>query len=839
MKYIQLADMKKTLIIIILALLQIPAAEGWSAVPEARQRLLFDYKWKFIQSDVNGADTPGFNDTNWRILNLPHDWSIEGEFKQDAVTKGQGGYLPTGIGWYRKHFNLTSIGKGQQFRIEFDGVYMNSDVWINGHHLGKHPYGYTSFSYDLTPYVAKGENIIAVKVDNSLQPNSRWYSGSGIYRHVWLTITGPVHISQWGTYITTPVAEPSSATVAVHTSIENNLKIVKSLILRSEVINGSGKKVAVVETPVTIASNGKTDVEQTIRIEAPELWSLETPSMYTLNSIILEGTKPVDNFISEFGIRKIEYDTDKGFFLNGKHIKMNGVCLHHDAGCLGAAVPEQAWVRRLQLLKEMGCNAIRTSHNPPASEFLDLCDRMGFLVMDEIFDEWVEKKGQIGFGYHIYFNEWWKSDLLSMIYRDRNHPSIIIWSAGNEVPDQVAESGSEVMRMIAETFHKEDPTRPVTQANDRIAAGDGPAKLPFLELQDIVGYNYVDRWNERRELYYSVDRHDHPDWKMIGTENVSVGGLRGQYSLLADQSDRRPGRSRDYRLGMIQAEQLWKFTSVNDYVIGDFMWTGIDYLGEAMWPNKNSGSGVIDLCGFPKDGYYFYQSQWTSKPMVHLLPHWNWAGHEGQVISVIAYTNCDTVELFLNGRSFGAKSYVFPQQGHSGGWNSWARPYIAPTTSDLHLSWDVPYEAGILKAVGKKNGKIVSEVVQTTSKPSAIRLLADRKEINADAHDIVNIKVEIVDENGLVVPDANNLIEFKVEGEGVLIGTDNGNPQDKTQMKSKQRNTFNGLELAVIQSTEKSGNILITAVSDNLKDGVLQIVTHKPDDAANTINNVH
>jgi beta-galactosidase len=452
---------------------------------------------------------------------------------------------------------------------------------------------------------------------------------------------------------------------------------------------------------------------------------------------------------------------------------------------------------------------------------------MGFLVMDEIFDEWVEKKGQVGFSYHIYFEEWWKSDLISMIHRDRNHPSIVIWSAGNEVPDQVIETGKEIMRKLAETFKKEDPTRPVTQANDRIAAGDGPAKFPFLELQDIVGYNYVDRWNERRELYYSVDRHNHPDWKMIGTENVSVGGLRGQYSIASDKSDRRPGRSRDYRLGMIQAEQLWKFTAVNDYVIGDFMWTGIDYLGEAGWPNKNSSSGVIDICGFPKDGYYFYQSQWTEKPMVHFFPHWNWAGYEGKVISVIAYSNCDTVELFLNGKSFGAKSYVFPQQGHTKSWNTYSRPYIAPTTSDLHLSWDVPYEPGTLKVVGKKGGQVVTEEVRTTSAPAAIRLSADRKNITADAYDIVNVKVEIIDENGSVVPTANNAIEFKVEGEGVLIGTDNGNPQDKTQMKSKQRAAYNGLALAVVQSTEKSGNIRLTAVSEGLKDAVLQVVSSR------------
>jgi len=817
--------MKNLTIILSIVLIVTGNLNASSKKPDDRQRLLIDLNWKFIQSDVNGAQEPKFNDSNWRTLNLPHDWSIEGEFKEDAITKGPGGYLPTGIGWYRKHLNLSSVGKDLQYWIEFDGVYMNSDVWINGQHLGKHPYGYTSFYYDLTPYIKKGENIIAVKVDNSAQPNSRWYSGSGIYRHVWLNIAGTVHIDQWGTYITTPEINSSSAKVSVRTSIVNHFKIAKNLILKSVVLNESGKEMASLETPVSVAS-GKTEVEQTITIQSPSLWSIDTPVLYTLRSSILEGTKVIDDFISTFGIREIEYDKDKGFLLNGKHIKMNGVCLHHDAGCLGSAVPEQAWARRLQLLKDMGCNAIRTSHNPPDPAFLDLCDRMGFLVMDEIFDEWVEKKGQVGLSYHIYFEEWWKSDLLSMIYRDRNHPSVVIWSAGNEVPDQVVENGSDVMRKLAETFHKEDPTRPVTQANDRIAAGDGPAKLPFLELQDIVGYNYVDRWNERRELYYGVDRHDHPDWKMIGTENVSVGGLRGQYSIGPDLSDKRPGRSRDYRLAMIEAEQLWKFTSVHDYVIGDFMWTGIDYLGEAGWPSKSSSSGVIDLCGFPKDGYYFYQSQWTKKPMVHLFPHWNWTGHEGQIISVIVYTNCDTAELFLNGKSFGSKSYVFPQQGHSKSWNGYVHPYIAPTTSDLHLSWDVPYEPGILKVVGKKDGKIISEEVRTTSKPSSIRLSVDRTEINADARDIANVKVEIVDENGLVVPDANNLIEFNVEGEGVLIGTDNGNPMDRTNMKSKQRNAYNGLALAVIQSTGKTGNIRITAASSGLKEAVLHVLSN-------------
>lgn len=801
----------------------------------ARQKLLMDYSWKFMQSDVEGAKESSFDDSKWKIVNLPHDWSIEGEFKKDAATGGAGGYLPTGIGWYRKHFILPAIQKGEDYWIELEGVYMKSDVWLNGRYLGNHPYGYTSFYYDLMPFIKQGENVIAVRVDNSLQPNSRWYSGSGIYRHVWLNIAGPVHIAQWGTYITTPAVDSASATIVVRTAIENTLMTASNIVLRSSVVDESGKEAATVETPVSVAPSGKTEADQTLKVIFPSIWSIESPSMYAMKSKLLDGTEVIDSLLSPFGIRKIEYDKDKGFLLNGKHVKMNGVCLHHDAGCLGAAVPLQAWVRRLQLLKEMGCNAIRTSHNPPTPEFLDLCDKMGFLVMDEAFDEWEIAKGQVEYGYHVYFKDNWKSDLLSMIHRDRNHPCVVLWSAGNEVPDQGVDSGKVVLRELLDTFHNEDPTRPVTVANDHIADPTFPAKPDFLEMQDIVGYNYVDRWGIRRELYYSMDRQNHPNWKMIGTESVSIPSIRGVYLLPPDITSDPFARFMDYRTNMIEAEQLWEFVSMHDYVVGDFMWTGIDYLGESRWPNKSSSSGVMDLCGFPKDGYYFYQSQWTDKPVLHLFPHWNWAGHEGQIIQVIAYTNCDSVELFLNGKSFGIKSYVFPQQGHAVAWYRYAHPFINPTTSDLHLSWDVPYEPGTLKAVGKKDGQIVVEKIHTTSEPAAIRLSADRTEIEGDGEEIADVKVEIVDKDGWVVPNAGNLLEFNVEGEGRLAGTDNGNPRDTTSMKSKQRRAFNGLALVVVQSTRKPGTIRLTASSESLKSAVLQIVSHEADNAPVTV----
>ena len=716
--------------------------------------------------------------------------------------------------------------KGQNIWIEFVGVYMKSDVWINGRHLGTHPYGYTSFSYDLTPYIRRGENLIAVRVDNSLQPASRWYSGSGIYRHVWLNIAGPVHIAQWGTFVTAPAIDSSSAELRIRTSIQNALEGTRSVIVRSVVTDAAGEERGTTETPVRLEAAGAVNVEQAVRIASPSLWSVDTPSLYALHSYVLEEGRIDDNLVSPFGIRSVVFDRDRGLLLNGRHLKMNGVCLHHDAGCLGAAVPEQAWRRRLHLLKDMGCNAIRTAHNPPAPEFLDLCDSLGFLVLDEAFDEWEIKKGEAEYGYHVYFDECAQSDLVSMIHRDRNHPSVVLWSAGNEVLEQGARTGPDVLRKLLETFHKEDPTRPVTVANDRIADVDYPATPQFLELQDIVGYNYVDRWLRRRELYYSVDRHDHPEWKMIGTENVGIAGVRGRYTV-NDLPQAQAGRSTfslDYG-AIIRAEQLWRWTRVNDYVIGDFMWTGIDYLGEARWPEKNSSSGVLDMCGFPKDGYYFYQSQWTDRPMVHLFPHWNWVGHEGQVVPVIAFTNCDTVELFLNGKPFGAKSSVFPQQGNSGGWNKFDKPFVAATTSDLHLSWDVPYEPGTLKAIGRRNGRSVTEEVHTTSGPASLRLSADRREISADARDIADITIEIVDEHGFIVPDANNRIEIRIEGEGTLAGTDNGNPRDKTQMQSPVRDAFNGLALAVIRSTEHAGTIRVTAISGDLKAATLDIVS--------------
>ena len=489
-------------------------------------------------------------------------------------------------------------------------------------------------------------------------------------------------------------------------------------------LDANGQIVATANANKTIRAGGEFEFDQSIELAKPQLWLPENPYLYRVHSLVQSGGQIVRRLRNALSASATSTnDVDRGFLLNGQPVKMLGMCVHHDGGSVGAAVPEGVWERRLQLLKDMGCNAIRMSHNPPAPELLDLCDRMGFLVMDEAFDQWLISKTREDYSH--YFKDWSIKDLTAMLHRDRNHPSVVIWSVGNEIPEQTQTNGAAVLRPLVETCHREDPTRPVTSACDNVFTDSASATPEFLNLLDVVGYNYVDRWGSRRETFYSDDRHEFPQRKMVGTEDVCVGGVRGSYNFgPAGPASSARGR---YTMSMIRAEQLWKFVRVHDYVTGYFMWTGIDYLGESRWPNKSASSGVLDTCGFPKDGYYFYQSQWTTKPMVHLFPHWNWKGREGQVIPVVCYTSCDTVELFLNGKSFGAKSLEFPRQGTAGGWNRYARPQVSVTTADLHLSWDVPYEPGTLKAVGRKNGQVVcEEEIRTTGEPAAIALSVDR-----------------------------------------------------------------------------------------------------------------
>ncbi len=801
---------------------------GQNSSPRIREN--FDQSWKFVKGDPAGAQDFGFSDAAWKILNLPHDWSIEGPFNEKEAADGNGAYLPAGIGWYRKRYLVPSSQKDRRITIEFDGIYQNSEVWINGHYLGKRPYGFVPFFYEITPFVHFGsENVVAVRVDNSHQTNCRWYSGSGIYRHTHLLSTNALHVAYWGTFVTTPRVSNDAASVQIKTRIRNDADTIARCTLVTAVVDDEGKTVQTETATQNVAANDEYELVQQIQIQKPHLWSVHDPYQYKIHSTVREGDHVVDEYDTPFGIRDAVFDVDKGFLLNGEHVKLNGVCLHHDAGCVGAAVPERVWERRLEILREMGCNAIRTSHNPYSSEFLDLCDKMGFLVMNEAFDEWKVPKGQIGpNGYSNYFDEWYERDVTNFIRRDRNRPSVVVWSAGNEIGDQSEADGAVTLQKLLRVFRREDPTRPVTAGCDRIMSEplSNRVRPEFLALLDIVGYNYVDRWRDRTDKYYSIDRTAYPQRRFIGTESDSMCGIRGDYRGLFPGETPfgfpylKRGRNLDVEL-------LWQFVCTYDYVAGDFMWTGIDYLGEARWPMKAASSGVIDTCGFKKDGFYFYQSQWTDKPVLHLHPHWNWKGREGQFVSVNCYTNCDTVELFVNGKSVGVKGYEFPRLGMEGIYGKYpARVNAIRTTSDLHLDWDVAYQSGTLKAVGTKDGRVVAtEEISTTGDPVAIGLSLDRQVISADHRDVAHVMIQILDGENRAVPTAGNEVTLVLEGEGTIIGMDNGNPESHEDYQSNRRKAFNGLCLAIIRSTNTPGQIRVRATSPSLAEASATLTT--------------
>jgi beta-galactosidase len=649
---------------------------------------------------------------------------------------------------------------------------------------------------------------------------------------VWLVTTNRLRIDYLGTFVTTPRVSEKATVVQVRTRLRNDTPASALCTLITTVRDRDGKAAGSVESSQEVAAGGEHESVQQVKLEQPSLWFVESPYLYTSHSEVRRDGREVDRYETPFGIREIAFDADRGFLLNGRRVKLNGVCLHHDAGAVGAAVPERVWERRLEILKEMGCNAIRTSHNPFAAEFLDLCDKMGFLVMDEIFDEWKVPKGQIdGFGYSLYFDEWHERDVVNFVRRDRNHPSVVLWSAGNEVGDQAAAGGAETLRKLNGIFHREDPTRLVTVGCDRIEsepADTNRIRPEFYNAMDVVGYNYVDRWRDRKEKFYSIDRHRFPDKKFIGTESGSMGGARGEYAGLIPGAA-RGGGGFFFRSGRpnIDVEQLQKFVQTYDYVAGDHMWTGIDYLGESRWPSKGAAAGVIDTCGFVKDGYYFYQSQWTKEPVLHLFPHWNWPGQEGVFIPVYCYTNCDTVELFLNGKSAGVQGYSFPRPGMQERWGVVPpRARVLRTTADLHLMWTLPYEPGTLKAVGTRDGQVVATTeVATAGEAAAIDLQADRRSIRADRRDVAHVTVRIVDAQARMAPTANQEVMFEIRGEGRSIGLDNGDMRSHEDYKGKTRRAYNGMCLAILQSTGKAGQIQVRATSPGLKPASLTIET--------------
>ena len=792
----------------------------------ASRRISFDAGWKFSRGDFAGVTEPKFDDQAWQTVDLPHDWSIAGPYDEAAACGGSGGYLPTGIGWYRKSFALPPAGAGRQVSVLFDGIYQRSEVWINGQPLGLRPYGYICLAYDLTPHLHSDgrSNLLSVRVDNSLQPNSRWYSGSGITRHAWLLTTGAVHIALHGVCVRSSEISRQSATVQISTRVVNASAHAAACTLEVAVLDAIGTRIASSFAQARIPATEDYRFAQSMVVMSPRLWGVSDPQLYSLVATVHAAGHPIDQVTTTFGIRDARFDADRGFLLNGERVKLNGVCLHNDGGAVGAAVPERIWERRLALLKAMGCNAIRTSHNPAAPEFLDLCDAMGLLVMDEAFDEWRQPKLQTpDYGYHRYFDEWSARDLSDMIERDRNHPAVVIWSAGNEVPDQTDSRGPETLQALVDILHAADPPRPVTVGCDNIAAEPRATPAEFLARLDVVGYNYVDRWRERREQFYAPDRHDFPQRRFVGTESEAMGGIRGMYRP-GDDAPVFGERTSNRRIAV---EQLQKFVQTYDYVSGDFIWTGIDYLGEARWPAKLAASGVLDTCGFPKDGYYFYQSLWSDKPVLHLFPHWNWSGSEGQAITVMCYTNCDTVELFLDGKSLGIKGYAFPRPGMLGKYGSYPpRARALQTTADLHLAWDVPYAPGVLKAVGIRGSEVAATCeVRTTGAAAAIRLNADRTRLRADARDVAHVQVEITDAAGLRVPTANDDIAFELSGNGRIIGVDNGQPDSHESYQAPARRAFNGLALVLIQTTVRAGDISLRASAPSLAGSQINIVT--------------
>ena len=833
--------MKKSLLFIILSCLAVFFNSCNRQEINTRQRTSFNNNWKFSLGDVEGASVFTFDDNDWRQLNLPHDWAIEGEFSKDNPSGTGGGALPGGIGWYRKTFVADETYAGKKVFIDFDGVYMNSEVFINGVSLGKRPYGYISFRYDLTPYLKIGdENVIAVKVDNQEQPNSRWYSGCGIYRNVWLTVTNPIHVDLWGTYVTTPQVSDKEATVSVCTSIKNEGTVDVEVKVVSSLLDAEGNRVGETTSVLPISKDSVGTYQQTMKVDSPILWSVNNPYLYTLETEVWADGKLVDTYETTTGIRSFEFSADKGFVLNGEQVKIKGVCMHHDLGCLGAAVNTRAIERQLEILQEMGCNGIRCSHNPPAPELLQLCDEMGFIVMDETFDMWRKKKTR--YDYSLYFNEWHERDLTDLMLRDRNHPSIFMWSIGNEVLEQwsdanadtlsleeanmilnfghsaemLAKEGSEMSvnslltKKLADMTRALDPTRPVTAGCNE----PNPYNHLFASgALDIIGFNYHDDW------FMGVPK-NFPGKPFIVTESVSSLMTRGYYKMPSDKPILCPERwdkpyydpsfscsSYDHCRAPWGShhENTLRLVSENDFISGQYIWTGFDYIGEPTpygWPARSSYFGIVDLAGFPKDIYYMYQSQWTDKDVLHLFPHWNW--EEGQEIDLWAYFNhADEVELFVNGRSQGVRT--MPDDKY-------------------HVVWRVKYEPGTIKAVSRKDGKVVMEKeIHTAGEPAQIRLSADRSEIQADGTDLSFITVEIVDKDGNLCPNANNLVNFDVQGAAFIAGVDNGNQTSMESFKAPHRKAFYGKCLVVLQNNGERGNIQLNAVSEGLEKAMLNI----------------
>ncbi|MFL6332583.1 MAG: glycoside hydrolase family 2 TIM barrel-domain containing protein [Pyrinomonadaceae bacterium] len=778
----------------LLVLLSLPApARSQGVVP-------FDDGWRFHRGGAQGAEAADFDDSRWRRLDLPHDWSIEdlpgkgSPFDPEAVSQVQGGFTTGGTGWYRKSFEVPAAQKGRRVRIQFDGVYMNAEVWLNGRRLGEHPYGYTSFWFDLTDKINYGgANVLAVKVRNEGE-NSRWYSGSGIYRHVWLKTLDPLHVAQWGTYVMTPEVDTSRAKVIMRTTVQNEGDAAARVRLVTRLLDAAGAEVARAEDGGGVEVGSSREFEQDAAIRAPALWSPDSPALYTAVTEVYREGQLTDRVETKFGVRTISFDATRGFLLNGRPLKLKGGCLHHDNGPLGARAYDRAEERRVELLKAAGYNALRMAHNPPSPAFLEACDRLGMLVIDEAFDHW--REGKNPHDYHLFFDEWWQRDIESMVFRDRNHPSVIMWSTGNEIPSRAKPEVVSVSKMLADHVRRLDPTRPVTSAVNDMSED----KDPYFATLDVAGYNY-----------------------MVGKYEADHARV-GKRVMVATESF--PLEAFEYWMGVVD----------HPYVIGDFVWTAFDYIGEASigwrgyWQEGNfypwnlAYCGDIDICGWKRPQSFYRDALWKENQLSlfvraprptfepnpkrqewskwhwhDVLADWNWKGFEGRPLDVDVYSSCEEVELFLNNKSLGRKA--------------------TNRSNQFTAAWQVPYQPGTLKAVGygktQRTAAATAEL-RTAAEPARIKLTADRLRVKADGQDLSYVTVELVDARGVRHPKAENLVRFSVEGPGTIAGVGNANPVSTESYQQPQRKVWQGRALVVVKSGKQPGRITLRATAQGL-----------------------
>ncbi len=793
-----------------------------------REVIHLEKGWSFIQKDVANGELVQTNDSQWQKVTVPHDWAITGNFdmnidmqsvqvKEDGETKaklrtGRTGALPCfGVGWYRKVLPINASDKDKRIFIEFDGVMSLAKVYLNGEFIGGWPYGYSSFAFELTKFAKYGQdNILAVRVEN-MPESSRWYPGAGIYRNVRLVKTLAVRIAKWGTYITTPSITDKRADISIQTEIDGLVDAKADLKLTTEIFDAKGLKVSTTTSSVKVAEN--IVCKQTMKVNNPQLWSIETPIRYKAISRLYMGKDLVDEYTTDFGIRSIKFDKDKGFYLNGKHVKLQGVCMHHDLGPIGSAVNYRATERQMSIMKEMGCNSIRTSHNPPSPELLQICDSIGLLVMDEAFDEW--KSGKNRNGYARFFDQWAEKDISTMIRRDRNHPSIIMWSIGNEVREQSKPEGKEVAAFLSNICHKLDPTRPTTSGfNSHNAA----IKNGLSDVVDLVGFNYKPSDYKNKHTLY-------PNYVLYGSETASTVSSRGEYKFPAKENKgawyqdyQVSGYDYDYPGWASTPDTEFEMQDENEFILGEYVWTGFDYLGEPTpynegTPARSSYFGIVDLAGLKKDRFYLYQSKWSDAPVLHLLPHWNWPERVGMNVPVMCYTNYPKAELFVNGVSAGVR-----QKDKS---NKYTR---------YRLIWnDVVYQPGEIKVVAydDQNKVVAEQIIKTAGEPYSVKLSTERDSIKADGKDLSFVTVELFDKDGNLCPRADNFLFFEVKGAGKLKALCNGNAIDQTSFASNYMRAFNGEMIAVIEPGEEPGEISLVVSGGKLIGKELKIIAER------------